>query len=137
MSHHGFDETGAPAHRLAYTYAIGEIGPGLVVRHRCDNAPCVRPDHLETGTQQQNVQDMVERGRAHWQRQKLGWPDRFFWAVATRWARAQGIDPYTLWRATTGDPLPIGIVERFRQQMGVELATVVHPRTLVAAGGGL
>lgn len=37
--------------------------PGAVVRHRCDNPPCLRPDHLEWGTRPDNTQDMVERYR--------------------------------------------------------------------------
>lgn len=35
-----------------------------VARHLCDNAACCRPSHLVAGTQQQNVDDMWERGRA-------------------------------------------------------------------------
>lgn len=34
-----------------------------VVRHRCDVRCCVRPDHLSTGTQAQNIADTVRRGR--------------------------------------------------------------------------
>ncbi len=34
-----------------------------VARHRCDNWRCVNPDHLEPGTQQDNVDDMMTRGR--------------------------------------------------------------------------
>ncbi len=36
---------------------------GMVVRHRCDNPPCVNPDHLTVGSYADNVQDMIERGR--------------------------------------------------------------------------
>jgi HNH endonuclease len=51
------------AHRVAYLLERGLIPTGLVVRHRCDTPACCNPDHLELGTQAQNVQDMVERGR--------------------------------------------------------------------------
>lgn len=36
----------------------------MVVRHRCDNPPCIAIDHLELGTQAENVRDMHSRGRA-------------------------------------------------------------------------
>jgi hypothetical protein len=36
---------------------------GKVVRHKCDNPPCFRFDHLEVGTQADNVADAVARGR--------------------------------------------------------------------------
>lgn len=52
------------AHRLAYEASRDEwIPPGQVVRHRCDNPPCVNPDHLELGTQRDNVNDTKARGR--------------------------------------------------------------------------
>lgn len=53
------------AHRLAYIVANGSIPDEVVVRHRCDNVACVRPDHLEIGSQADNLRDMRERGRAH------------------------------------------------------------------------
>lgn len=36
---------------------------GKVVRHRCDNPPCFRYDHLVVGTQGDNLDDMRSRGR--------------------------------------------------------------------------
>lgn len=51
-------------HRLAFKAFIGEIPKGLIVRHTCDTPQCCNPKHLQVGTQQDNVNDMVERGRA-------------------------------------------------------------------------
>lgn len=50
------------AHRAAYELAHGDPGPSKVL-HRCDNPPCVNPDHLHTGTQAQNNADRQIKGR--------------------------------------------------------------------------
>lgn len=41
------------------------VSDGLYALHHCDNPECVRPDHLYVGTPQQNVDDMMRRGRAN------------------------------------------------------------------------
>lgn len=52
------------AHRVVYEYYNGVIPKGMVIRHTCDNPPCCNIEHLVIGTQQENMRDMVERGRA-------------------------------------------------------------------------
>lgn len=51
------------AHRFSYIVFKGEIPDGLKVLHSCDNKLCVNPDHLEAGTQKQNILDMYKRKR--------------------------------------------------------------------------
>jgi len=55
-------------HRLAFVehhdMHLNQI-EGLVVRHSCDNPPCMNPEHLLLGTQADNVQDMMDRGRGY------------------------------------------------------------------------
>lgn len=53
----------ARAHRASYEIFNGPIPEGHVVRHKCDNTGCVNPEHLITGTQADNIQDAISRGR--------------------------------------------------------------------------
>lgn len=52
------------AHAVSYAITHGPIQPGMSICHRCDNPPCVRPDHLFIGTQSDNAIDMFSKGRA-------------------------------------------------------------------------
>jgi hypothetical protein len=51
-------------HRLAWVLQVGVPVPnGLDVLHACDNPPCCNPRHLFLGTQKDNTQDMITKGR--------------------------------------------------------------------------
>lgn len=43
------------AHRFAYEQAVGPIPDGLEIDHLCSNRLCVRPDHLEPVTREENI----------------------------------------------------------------------------------
>lgn len=51
------------AHRAMYQMFVGPIPEGALVRHTCDNPPCVNIDHLLIGTHSDNMQDALDRGR--------------------------------------------------------------------------
>jgi hypothetical protein len=46
----------ATAHRFSYEFFVGPIPAGLQLDHLCQTRECVRPDHLEPVTNQENVQ---------------------------------------------------------------------------------
>lgn len=52
------------AHRISWVLTFGPIPPGMLVCHHCDNARCVRPDHLFLGDSAANNADMRAKGRA-------------------------------------------------------------------------
>jgi hypothetical protein len=51
------------AHRRAWELLRGEIPDGLLVCHTCDNRSCIAIDHLFLGTDKDNSDDKVSKGR--------------------------------------------------------------------------
>ena len=60
---HPENNTTCGAHRFSWELHFGPIPDGMFVLHHCDNPPCVRPDHLFTGTQLDNMRDRQSKGK--------------------------------------------------------------------------
>lgn len=60
-----FDINGKPyfAHRISYLIHKGDFEQHLYVCHKCNNPPCVNPDHLYVGTQLDNMTDCINQDR--------------------------------------------------------------------------
>ena len=51
------------AHRVIFKIYNSDIPKDMVILHTCDNPSCCNPKHLVLGTQNDNIQDMVQKGR--------------------------------------------------------------------------
>lgn len=66
----GFKGRKEGVHRISYEVAYGPFDRKMFVLHRCDNPRCVNPAHLFLGTQKDNMQDALQKGRC---RQGFAW----------------------------------------------------------------
>lgn len=53
------------AHRASWVLTNGPIPDGMGVRHKCDNPPCVNPEHLWLGTDAEDTADKMSKGRQY------------------------------------------------------------------------
>lgn len=82
------------AHRFAYVIFKGPIPDNILVCHHCDVPCCVNPEHLFLGTDKDNRQDSIRKGRAY----LIGQPQ------GVKHARAKFTE--TQVRAIRNDPRP-------------------------------
>jgi len=50
-------------HRLMYENKHGPIPKEMCACHKCDNPNCINPDHIFIGSNKNNSEDMVQKGR--------------------------------------------------------------------------
>lgn len=60
--HFSFNRKTIRAHRVSWLLAGNIIPDGHLIRHKCRNRHCVNPEHLETGTYKDNLNDMIRDG---------------------------------------------------------------------------
>lgn len=51
------------AHKLSWQVFVGPVPEGLLVCHECDKPLCIKLSHLWLGTNKENTQDMLAKGR--------------------------------------------------------------------------
>lgn len=81
-------------HRFSYSIHHGEIQPGAMICHRCDNPLCVRPEHLYAGTAESNARDRVMRDRQVSRRGPCHYSAKLTWAdvASIRRKHSTGVD---------------------------------------------
>lgn len=108
---------GENATRVMWRLVTGEVLPDdLHMCHRCDNPPCINPEHLFPGTRSDNMRDMYAKGR-HPGTTHLGDMQRRLtdqqvqeirdgytgkWGDKTRLARQYGVSPEHVRRILDG-----------------------------------
>jgi len=91
-------------HRLMWLLVHGPIPSGQRVCHSCDNRLCIEITHLFLGTQRENIQDAVSKGRLAGRRVKAKLTPFDVLAIRAssgvsqrELGRRYGVDPVTIW----------------------------------------
>ncbi len=119
------------APRISWRLLKGPIPRGLFVLHKCDNPACVRIEHLFLGTNKENVDDMIAKGRNSKPPEMGGWNKKsieFFllpWlgkVADTKIANAAGVSKRVIQRLRNerGIP-PFPCQTRFKKKSEVTL----------------
>lgn len=104
------------AHRFSYLLYCGEIPKGLMICHTCDNRKCVNPSHLFLGTSQDNVHDMIRKGRH-------SPPPKFYGESHSRaFSKLQESDVLNILKHK--DNRKVGDVSRLAKEYGVGTSTI-------------
>src|SRR5690348_1405181 len=64
------------AHRFIWTHYFGEIPEGMFVCHKCDVRNCVNPKHLFIGTNKDNMDDKMAKGRQNAAKGEAQWSSK-------------------------------------------------------------
>lgn len=92
-------------HRLSWELYNGPIPAGMYVCHRCDNKVCCNPEHLFIGSQKDNLQDCLSKGR--FKRSKLFTQQQMNAIRSSSKPTKElmalyGVSNSTIWRVKTG-----------------------------------
>ena len=63
MGRRGSDRRTTTVHAAVYALTRGPVFAGMLIRHSCDRPSCCNPSHLIGGSEQDNHDDAVLRGR--------------------------------------------------------------------------
>lgn len=77
---------GKAAHRYFYEHTVGPIPEGLQIDHLCRNKACVRPEHLEPVTREENSKRRPDVMKSHCVHGHELTPEN------TRYRRVYGVD---------------------------------------------